>query len=262
MVKNSKKIQLFSEKLVELDVMVRRLVMESYGIEKYIDEHLSSTYHRLRLMKYIAPPDNDANEDAAGANDTADGDANVNDDGASTVNIDVGDDVNDNASVNVGLGADVDAETTVNGDVDAEANDDATACVVGDVNGDASVGADGGINVNVDAYPIGDGVNANVEAIGVNIISKVNIGGTDNDANLGCTGSDGVEANVDDVEAKLGLPCHTDKSLVTILYQHQIEGLEVKTKDEKWIRVKPSPNTLIVMAGDSLCVSFNFAFLL
>lgn len=143
-VKNSNTIQLYSEKLAELDVMVRRLIMESYGIEKFIDEHLNSTYYRLRMMKYIARPDNDvnatvgANEDD-GASDNADGDANLNNDGAIIgvkVNVDVGDDVN--------------AETNVNGDVNAEANGDATACAVGGVSGNASVGAKDGIyNVNV-----------------------------------------------------------------------------------------------------------------
>lgn len=81
----------------------------------------------------------------------------------------------------------------------------------------------------------------------------IKAGGTD--ANIVLTG---VEANV---EAELGLPCHTDKSLIGIIYQHQIDGLEVKTKEGKWIRVKPAPNTVIVIAGDALCVSFNFALL-
>jgi len=66
----------------------------------------------------------------------------------------------------------------------------------------------------------------------------------------------GVEANVD---AELGLPSHTDKSLSGIIYQHQIDGLEVKTKEGKWIRVKPAPNTVIFIAGDALCVSSNFS---
>ncbi|CAN6854256.1 unnamed protein product [Brassica oleracea] len=57
----SETIQKFSEKLAELDVMVRRMVMESFGIEKYFDEHLKSTNYRLRLMKYVAPPDVDTN---------------------------------------------------------------------------------------------------------------------------------------------------------------------------------------------------------
>ncbi|AEE82265.2 putative oxidoreductase [Arabidopsis thaliana] len=208
----SKMIQLYAEKLAELDMMVRRLILESYGIEYFIDEHLNSTYYRMRLMKYIARPDNDitaavgANVDN-GANDNADGDANVNDDGASIgvkVNVDVGDDVNDNDSVNIGVGVDINVETNVNGDLDAEANGDATAWVVGAVSGNASVGA--------------------------------------------------KEANVD---AELGLPSHTDKSLTGIIYQHQIDGLEVKTKEGKWIRVKPAPNTVIVIAGDALCALMN-----
>ncbi|WZZ34585.1 hypothetical protein YC2023_017986 [Brassica napus] len=50
----SETIQKFSEKLAELDVMVRRMVMESFGIEKYFDEHLKSTNYRLRLMNDFA----------------------------------------------------------------------------------------------------------------------------------------------------------------------------------------------------------------
>ncbi|PON89441.1 Isopenicillin N synthase [Trema orientale] len=53
-------------------------------------------------------------------------------------------------------------------------------------------------------------------------------------------------------ETKLGLNAHTDKNIVTILYQNQIEGLEVQTKNDKWISVKPSPDSFIAMIGDSL----------
>lgn len=53
-------------------------------------------------------------------------------------------------------------------------------------------------------------------------------------------------------ETKMGLSAHTDKNIVTILYQNQVEGLEVQTKDGEWISVKPSPNSFIVMIGDSL----------
>ncbi|KAI4355690.1 hypothetical protein L6164_004438 [Bauhinia variegata] len=53
-------------------------------------------------------------------------------------------------------------------------------------------------------------------------------------------------------ETKLGLSSHTDKNIVTILYQNQVEGLEVQTKDGKWINYKPSPQSFIVMIGDSL----------
>lgn len=32
----------FSKQLPELDVMVRRMITESFGIEKYIEEHINS----------------------------------------------------------------------------------------------------------------------------------------------------------------------------------------------------------------------------
>ncbi|KAM6602185.1 hypothetical protein CsatA_021794 [Cannabis sativa] len=54
-------------------------------------------------------------------------------------------------------------------------------------------------------------------------------------------------------ETKLGLNAHTDKNIVTILNQNQVEGLEVQTKDGQWFTVKPSSsNSFIVMIGDSL----------
>lgn len=56
-------------------------------------------------------------------------------------------------------------------------------------------------------------------------------------------------------EAKLGLSPHTDKNIVTILYQNEVEGLEVLTKDGKWISYKPSPHSFVAMIGDSLLVS-------
>uniref|UniRef100_A0A7N0RBQ8 Fe2OG dioxygenase domain-containing protein n=1 Tax=Kalanchoe fedtschenkoi TaxID=63787 RepID=A0A7N0RBQ8_KALFE len=52
-------------------------------------------------------------------------------------------------------------------------------------------------------------------------------------------------------DAKLGLNAHTDKNIVTILYQNQVDGLEVLTKDGEWIGVKPSEGSFIVMVGDS-----------
>lgn len=56
-------------------------------------------------------------------------------------------------------------------------------------------------------------------------------------------------------ETKLGLNSHTDKNIVTILYQNQVDGLEVQTKNGEWINVKPSPDSFIAMIGDSLYVS-------
>ncbi|CAH1425564.1 unnamed protein product [Lactuca virosa] len=53
-------------------------------------------------------------------------------------------------------------------------------------------------------------------------------------------------------ESKLGLNSHTDKNIVTILHQNQIDGLEVQAKSGDWIKIQPSPNSFIVMIGDSL----------
>ncbi|XP_070006334.1 putative 2-oxoglutarate-dependent dioxygenase AOP1.2 isoform X3 [Nicotiana tabacum] len=112
-----KTIQSYSEQLSELDQTVRKMILESLGVEKYMDEHMNSTNYLLRVMKYKGPQSNDT---------------------------------------------------------------------------------------------------------------------------------------------KLGLNAHTDKNIVTILYQNQVNGLEVLTKDGQWINVEPTPDAFIVMIGDSLyCLCFS-----
>ncbi|ESW07711.1 hypothetical protein PHAVU_010G152300 [Phaseolus vulgaris] len=106
----SKTIQSFSEELAELDQIIRKMVLESLGVEKYLEEHMNSTNYLLRVMKYQGPQTSDT---------------------------------------------------------------------------------------------------------------------------------------------KLGLSAHTDKNIVTILYQNEVEGLEVLTKDGTWISYKPSPHSFVVMIGDS-----------
>ncbi|XP_042018666.1 probable 2-oxoglutarate-dependent dioxygenase AOP1 [Salvia splendens] len=51
----SKDILLYCEKMSELDKIVRRIVLESFGLEKYIDEHFNSTDYVCRINKYEAP---------------------------------------------------------------------------------------------------------------------------------------------------------------------------------------------------------------
>ncbi|XP_073128000.1 probable 2-oxoglutarate-dependent dioxygenase AOP1 [Henckelia pumila] len=106
----SKSIRSFTEKLAELDQIVRKLVLESLGLEKYIDEHIESTNYLVRVQKYDAPKSH---------------------------------------------------------------------------------------------------------------------------------------------ETEIGLTAHTDKNMVTILYQNEVDGLEVQKKDGQWILVEPSPDSFIVMIGQA-----------
>ncbi|KAK3410997.1 probable 2-oxoglutarate-dependent dioxygenase AOP1 [Eucalyptus grandis] len=55
----SKTIHSFTEKLSELDKMSRRMILESFGVEKYLDEHMNSTNYLFRLMKYAGPQTTD-----------------------------------------------------------------------------------------------------------------------------------------------------------------------------------------------------------
>ncbi|KAK4719234.1 hypothetical protein R3W88_017572 [Solanum pinnatisectum] len=48
-----KTIQSYSEQLSELDQMVRRMILESLGVENYMDEHMNSTNFLVRLMNNI-----------------------------------------------------------------------------------------------------------------------------------------------------------------------------------------------------------------
>lgn len=50
---SSESVMSFTEKLSELDLMTRRMIMESFGVnENYIENHLKSTKFLMRLMKY------------------------------------------------------------------------------------------------------------------------------------------------------------------------------------------------------------------
>ncbi|KFK35766.1 hypothetical protein AALP_AA4G033500 [Arabis alpina] len=49
----SESIMSFTEKVSQLDIMTRRMIMESFGLdENYINQHLKSTKCLIRLMKY------------------------------------------------------------------------------------------------------------------------------------------------------------------------------------------------------------------
>ncbi|EOA21018.1 hypothetical protein CARUB_v10001353mg [Capsella rubella] len=52
-------------------------------------------------------------------------------------------------------------------------------------------------------------------------------------------------------ELTYGLPGHKDANLITVLLQDDVSGLQV-FKDDKWVAVKPVPNTFIVNLGDQM----------
>ncbi|OMP00229.1 Isopenicillin N synthase [Corchorus olitorius] len=58
-------------------------------------------------------------------------------------------------------------------------------------------------------------------------------------------------------EPTLRARAHYDPGWVTLLYQNEVNGLEIQTKHGEWISVKPSPDSFIVMTGDSLSVWLN-----
>ena len=49
---------------------------------------------------------------------------------------------------------------------------------------------------------------------------------------------------------------HTDMNLITILYQNQVDGLEVQTKHGEWIGVELSQDhSFVILIGESFRVS-------
>lgn len=55
----------------------------------------------------------------------------------------------------------------------------------------------------------------------------------------------------------LGAMPHTDASLISILQQNEVQGLEVLSKDGAWFSVNFPPSSFVVMAGDALLAWSN-----
>jgi isopenicillin N synthase-like dioxygenase len=68
------------------------------------------------------------------------------------------------------------------------------------------------------------------------------------------------EPRTDNDTTQLGLLSHTDKDMISILYQNEVDGLEFQTKDggDQWIKIKfSSPDSFFVISGDSLSAWTN-----
>ncbi|OMO98183.1 hypothetical protein COLO4_14085 [Corchorus olitorius] len=63
------------------------------------------------------------------------------------------------------------------------------------------------------------------------------------------TPSNSIKEEEEEVE---GLGMHTDMSCVTIVYQDEIGGLQVRSKEGKWMDINPCEDTLVVNIGDLL----------
>ncbi|PON89434.1 Oxoglutarate/iron-dependent dioxygenase [Trema orientale] len=57
-------------------------------------------------------------------------------------------------------------------------------------------------------------------------------------------------------ETNVGLQTHTDKTFITILHQHEVDGLQIRTKDDQYIDVKPKFSSFLFIAGDA-CMAWS-----
>ncbi|XP_047954044.1 2-oxoglutarate-dependent dioxygenase AOP3-like [Salvia hispanica] len=60
-----------------------------------------------------------------------------------------------------------------------------------------------------------------------------------------------------DNSSNMGTNIHTDKSFLSILYQNQVNGLQIQLRNGEWLDVDVPPGLFVVMAGDAYEVWSN-----
>lgn len=58
-----------------------------------------------------------------------------------------------------------------------------------------------------------------------------------------------------------GANAHTDPNMLTILYQDEVGGLQIRGRDDKWVGVKPCKEALVINIGDSFQAWINSRYL-
>ncbi|XP_062088573.1 probable 2-oxoglutarate-dependent dioxygenase AOP1 [Humulus lupulus] len=60
-------------------------------------------------------------------------------------------------------------------------------------------------------------------------------------------------------DTEVGVPIHTDKTFITLLKQNQVDGLQIRTKDnhDHYVDVKPNFSSIMFIAGDALMAWSN-----